>query len=310
MQTSFDRAQVIAETLPYLQRHFGATVVIKYGGAAMTDPAIRLKVLKDVVLLRLVGMNPIIVHGGGPEINAMVDRMGMETTKVQGYRVTDAATMEIVEMVLSGRTNKGIVQDINSFGGNAIGISGKDGHLLHVTKYMPDGIDIGFVGEVAEVCPQVIADLIDAGYLPVIAPIGVDEHGQSYNINADTAAAAIAGALDAEKFIMLTDVPGVLFDVNKPDSLISSLTVTDAKTLIDTKQIGGGMIPKISACLDAIERGVGRCHIIDGRQPHALLVELFTDGGIGTMVMPDETEEPACELPTVPGSAGILPASE
>jgi len=257
-------------------------------------------VLKDVVLLRLVGLNPILVHGGGPEINALVDRMGMETKKVHGYRVTDAATMELVEMVLSGSTNKGIVQAINNFGGNAIGISGKDGGLLRVEKFMPDGADIGFVGEVAEVNTKVIRDLVHAGYLPVIAPIGVDDAGQSYNINADTAAAAIAGALNAEKFIMLTDVPGVLLDVNTPESLISSLTVSDASMLIDTKQISGGMIPKIAACLDAIAGGVGRCHIIDGRQPHAILVELFTDGGVGTMVVPDEaTLEPACVLPPV-----------
>ncbi len=300
MQTTFERAQTIAETLPYLQRHCGATVVIKYGGAAMTDPAIRTSVLKDVVLLRLVGMNPILVHGGGPEINTMVDRLGMETRKVAGYRVTDAATMEIVEMVLSGSTNRSIVQDINTIGGNAVGISGKDGGLLRVTKFRPGGADIGFVGEVAEVNPQVIRDLVDAGYLPVIAPIGADDAGQSYNINADTAAAAIAGALHAEKFLMLTDVPGVLLDVNNPGSLISSLTVSDAETLIETKAVSGGMIPKIDACLDAIRRGVTRCHIVDGRQPHAILVELFTDGGVGTMVTSDEaTAEPAPGLPCV-----------
>ncbi|HEX2952078.1 MAG TPA: acetylglutamate kinase [Armatimonadota bacterium] len=302
MQTFFERAQTIAETLPYLQRHRGATVVIKYGGAAMTSPDIRLMVLKDVVLLRLVGLNPILVHGGGPEINAMVDRMGMKTVKVQGYRVTDAETMEIVEMVLSGRTNKSIVQDINSFGGNAIGLSGKDGHLLRVKKYMPGGADIGFVGEVSEVKPQVIRDLVEAGYLPVITPIGVDEQGQSYNINADTAAAAIAGALHADKFIMLTDVSGVLLDLQNPDSLISSLTVSDAQTLIETGQISGGMIPKITACLDAISLGVSRCHIVDGRQPHSLLVELFTDGGVGTMVVPDDVTVESVPLPPVVGA--------
>jgi acetylglutamate kinase len=299
MQTLFERAQTIAETLPYLQRHRGATVVIKYGGAAMTDPAIRLKVLKDVVLLRVVGLNPILVHGGGPEINALVDKLGMETTKVAGYRVTDAATMDVVEMVLAGGTNKSIVRDINIAGGNAVGISGKDGGLLRVRKFMPGGADIGFVGEVEEVRPQIVHDLVEAGYLPVIAPIGFDEHGQSYNINADTAAAAIAGALGAEKFIMLTDVPGVLLDVHRPDSLISSLSVTDANTLIESHQIGGGMIPKITACLDALQRGVARCHIIDGRQPHGILMELFTDGGIGTMVVPDapDTDAP----PMMPG---------
>ncbi len=300
MQTNYDRAQTIAETLPYLQRHRGATVVIKYGGAAMTDPVVRRQVLKDVVLLRLVGMNPIVVHGGGPEINALVDRLGMATTKVQGYRVTDAETMAVVEMVLAGTTNKGIVQEINDNGGNAIGICGKDGHLLRVTKFMPGGADIGFVGEVADVRVSVIRDLVAAGFLPVIAPIGVDEDGQGYNINADTAAAAIAGALGAEKFIMLTDVPGVLLDVKRPESLISSLTVSDARTLIETRQISGGMIPKIDACVDAIRRGVGRCHIVDGRQLHAILVELFTDGGIGTMVIPDEaTAEPAPQPPLV-----------
>jgi len=301
MQSLFERAQTIAETLPYLQRHCGATVVIKYGGAAMTDPEIRRKVLADVVLLRVVGLNPILVHGGGPEINAMVDRMGMATTKVAGYRVTDAATMEIVEMVLSGSTNKGIVQALNAVGGNAIGLSGKDGNLLRVTKFMPDGQDIGFVGEVAAVNTLLIRDLTTAGYLPVIAPIGVDEQGQSYNINADTAAAAIAGALQADKFIMLTDVPGVLLDLNDPRSLISTLSVTDATTLIETRQISGGMIPKISACLDAVNRGVSRCHIIDGRQPHAILVELFTDGGIGTMVVPDADN--SNQLPTLPATA-------
>lgn len=301
MQTLFERAQTIAETLPYLQRHRGATVVIKYGGAAMTDPAVRVKVLKDVVLLRLVGLNPIVVHGGGPEINAMIDRLGMETTKVSGYRVTDRATMQVVEMVLAGSTNKSIVQDINSFGGNAVGLSGKDGRLLGVRKFMPGGVDIGFVGEVECVRPQIIRDLIAGDYLPVIAPIGVDEDGESYNINADTAAAAIAGALGADKFIMLTDVPGVLLDVRDPASLVSSLSVTDATTLIDAGQVGGGMIPKITACLDALAAGVGRCHIVDGRQPHAILVELFTDGGIGTMVVHDDvTTAPVSPPPTLP----------
>ena len=235
-------------------------------------------------------------------IDAMLDRLGIETTRVQGYRVTDAATMEIVEMVLSGATNKGIVQTMNEHGGRAIGLSGKDGGLLRVTKFMPDGIDIGFVGEVAEVCPRVLRDLISAGYLPIIAPIGVGEDGGSYNINADTAAAAIAGALHAEKFIMLTDVPGVLLDVKDPASLISSVTVSDAQMLIETGQISGGMIPKITACLDAIQTGVSRCHILDGRTPHALLVELFTDGGIGTMVVPDNA---GCEAaPGMPMIAG------
>ncbi len=290
MQTIFEKAQTIAETLPYLQKHNGATIVVKYGGAAMTNPQVRAEVLRDVVLLRLIGLNPIIVHGGGPEINAMVDKLGMETVKVQGYRVTDAATMEIVEMILSGSTNKGIVRDINNAGGNAVGISGKDGNMLQVEKFMPNGADIGFVGEVTVVKTDLIHDLVDAGFLPVIAPIGFDETGQSYNINADTAAAAIAGALNADKFIMLTDVPGVLLDINDPKSLVSSLTVNDANTLIDTGGITGGMIPKITACLDAIKSGVKRCHIIDGRQSHALLVELFTDGGVGTMVIPDETE--------------------
>ncbi|HOF87493.1 MAG TPA: acetylglutamate kinase [Armatimonadota bacterium] len=298
MQTLYERAHTIAETLPYLQRHRDATVVIKYGGAAMTDPAVRTKVLRDVVLLRLVGLNPILVHGGGPEINAMVARLGMETTKVNGYRVTDAAMMDVVEMVLAGLTNKRIVKDINGFGGNAVGLSGKDGRLLRATKMMPDGVDIGFVGEVAEVNPRIIRDLTAGGYLPVIAPIGFDDDEHSYNINADTAAAAIAGELKAEKLILLTDVPGVLLDVNDPASLISSLTVSDATTLIETRQIGGGMIPKIEACLDALRRGVGRCHIVDGRQPHGILVELFTAGGIGTMLVPDDAgAEPTPALP-------------
>jgi acetylglutamate kinase len=302
MLPPFEQAQTIAEILPYLQKHRGATVVIKYGGAAMTNPQIRMSVLKDVVLLRLVGLNPILVHGGGPEINAMVDRLGMPTERVDGYRITDAATMEVVEMVLSGSTNKAIVRDINVIGGNAIGISGKDGHLLMAAPFRPNGKDIGFVGEVEMVRPQIIRDLVEAGYLPVIAPIGIDCQGQSYNLNADTAAAAIAGALDADKFIMLTDVPGVLLEVEHPESLVSTLTASDANTLIETGKITGGMIPKIAACLDAIERGVARCHIIDGRQPHAMLVELFTVGGIGTMVVPDEATAEA--IPEMPHPAG------
>ena len=280
------KAEVIAEILPHLQRYRGATIVIKYGGSAMVDKNVRFTLLRDVVLMKYVGLNPIIVHGGGPEINLMIDKLGMETKKVEGYRVTDSETMEIVEMVLSGSTNKSIVRDLNLNGGDAVGISGKDGNLLKVEKFMPNGNDIGFVGKVRKVNPKIVSDICNDGYLPVIAPIGTDEEGNSYNLNADTAAAAIAGALNADKFVMLTDVPGVMRDMNDAESLISSLTVSEARNLMHEGVISGGMIPKLDACFDAIDRGVAGCHIVDGRHPHALLLELFTDAGAGTLVLP------------------------
>jgi len=280
------KAEVIAEILPHLQRYRDATIVIKYGGSAMIDPNVRFTLLRDVVLMKYVGLNPIIVHGGGPEINSFIERLNMETVKVEGYRVTDKETMDIVEMVLSGSTNKSIVRDLNLNGGNAIGISGKDGNLLKVEKFMPNGVDIGFVGKVRKVNPKVVSNLCEDGYLPVIAPIGIDDEGRSYNLNADTAAAAIAGAVSADKFVMLTDVPGVLRNMSEQESLISSLTVKEAKDLMTEGIITGGMIPKLDACFDAIERGVSGCHIVDGRHPHALLLELFTDAGTGTLVLP------------------------
>jgi len=280
------KAEIIAEILPHLQRYRGATIVIKYGGSAMVDPNVRFTLLRDVVLMKYIGINPIIVHGGGPEINQMIDKLNMETKKVEGYRVTDSATMEVVEMVLSGSTNKSIVRDLNLSGGNAVGISGKDGNLLKVEKFMPNGHDIGFVGKVRKINPKIVSDICADGYLLVIAPIGTDEEGESYNLNADTAAAAIAGALNADKFVMLTDVPGVMKDMNDPDSLVSTLTITEARELMREGIISGGMIPKLEACFDAIDRGVLGCHIVDGRHPHALLLELFTDAGAGTLVLP------------------------
>ena len=280
------KAEIIAEILPHLQRYRGATIVIKYGGSAMVDPNVRFTLLRDVVLMKYIGINPIIVHGGGPEINQMIDKLNMETRKVEGYRVTDCATMEIVEMVLSGSTNKSIVRDLNLSGGNAVGISGKDGNLLKVEKFMPNGHDIGFVGKVRKINHKIVSDICAGGYLPVIAPIGTDEEGESYNLNADTAAAAIAGALQADKFVMLTDVPGVMKDMNDLESLVSTLTITEARELMREGIISGGMIPKLEACFDAIDRGVSGCHIVDGRHPHALLLELFTDAGAGTLVLP------------------------
>lgn len=279
------RANTLIEALPYLREYWGATMVIKYGGAAMVEPQLQAMVLQDVVLLRYVGMNPVLVHGGGPEISDMMRRLGKEPVFVRGLRVTDAETMDIVEMALMGRINQDLVAAVHAAGGKAVGFSGKHGGMLTVTKQAGE-VDLGFVGAIERVDPTLIRTISEQGYIPVIAPIGLGEDGQTYNINADVAAGSIAGALQATKLIVLSDVPGILADAQDVSTLVSSLTAEQARQMIAERKVESGMIPKVEACLDALAQGVPRCHIIDGRAPHALLMEIFTDVGIGTMVLP------------------------
>ncbi len=274
------------EALPYLRQWHGKTVVVKYGGAAMTDESLKHQVMQDVVLMHYVGINPILVHGGGPEVSEAMKKTGKEPVFVRGLRVTDAETMEIVEMVLAGKTNKGIVSLIQGQGGRAVGLSGKDGNLFVARKMVAEGADLGFVGEVIQVNPDVLHTLVRGGYIPVICSVAVGEQGESYNINADHVAGRLAGELGAEKLILLTDVKGILEDVKNPASLLSSLDMTRARALIEERKVDRGMIPKVEACLMALERGVPRAHILDGREPHCLLTELFTDEGVGTMIVP------------------------
>jgi len=278
------RAAVLIEALPYLRQFRGQTVAIKYGGAAMVDDALRTEVLKDIVLLEHVGLRPVVVHGGGPEISDMMRRLGKEPEFVDGHRVSDAATVEIAQMVLTGKTNPDLVAAIRQQGGRAIGLSGKDGAMVVARRQSGDK-DLGFVGEVASVDPGLVQGLVAQGFIPVIAPIAAGAGGETYNINADHFAGRIAGPLGASKLVLLTDVRGVLRDRSDPDSLVSELTEAAARRMIAAKQIESGMIPKVQACLDALDGGVARCHIIDGRLPHALLMELLTDVGIGTMVV-------------------------
>jgi len=279
------RASTLIEALPYLREYWGATMVIKYGGAAMVEPELKAMVLQDVVLLRYVGMYPVLVHGGGPEISEMMRRLGKEPAFVRGLRVTDAQTMDIVEMVLMGRINQDLVAAVNAAGGKGVGLSGKHGKMLKVAK-QPCEVDLGLVGAIAEVDPAIVGTLVAQGYIPVIAPIGFGEDGQTYNINADHAAGKLAGALRATKLIVLSDVPGILRDARDEKTLVSSLTAEQGRQMIASGQVESGMIPKVEACLDALAEGMPRCHLVDGRAPHALLMEIFTDVGIGTMVLP------------------------
>ena len=278
------KAEVLIEALPYIQKFNRKIIVVKYGGSAMVDEELKKKVIEDVVLLKLVGFKPIIVHGGGKEISKWVDKVGMETHFVNGLRVTDVPTMEIAEMVLN-RVNKSLVSLVQNLGVEACGISGKDGEILKVTKKLSNGADIGFVGEVKEVNPQLILDLIENDFLPVICPVGTDENGNSYNVNADDAACAIAKAVKAEKLAFLTDIEGVYRDKDDPGTLISELDLEEAHELIKDGYIGGGMLPKLNNCIDAVENGVSRVHIMDGRIPHCLLLEIFTNNGIGTAIL-------------------------
>ncbi len=284
MQEWLGKAEVLIEALPYIQRFNRKIIVVKYGGSAMVDGELKKNVIKDVTLLKLVGFKPIIVHGGGKEISRWVEKIGMEPKFINGLRVTDEETMEIAEMVLN-RVNKSLVQMVQELGVKAVGISGKDGGLLKVEKKYSGGQDIGFVGEVTEVNPKVIYDLLEKDFLPVICPVGMDEEFHTYNINADDAACAIARAVHAEKLAFLTDVEGVYLDPSDKKSLISELGIEQAKELIGEGNIGGGMLPKLNNCIDAIENGVSRVHILDGRIPHCLLLEIFTNKGIGTAIL-------------------------
>ena len=283
-QMYLDKANVLIEALPYIQRFNRKIIVIKYGGSAMVDEELKRNVIQDVVLLKLVGFKPIIVHGGGKEISRWVGKVGMEPKFVNGLRVTDADTMEVAEMVLN-KVNKELVTMIQSLGVNAVGISGKDGGMLKVEKKYSNGQDIGYVGEITQVNPQILYDLLEKDFLPIVCPIGMDENYDSYNINADDAACAIARAVHAEKLAFLTDIEGVYKDPKDPSTLISELEVEEAKHLIGDGYIGGGMLPKLQNCIDAIESGVSRVHIIDGRIPHCLLLEIFTNKGIGTAIL-------------------------
>lgn len=277
------QAEVLVQALPYIRRWHGHTVVIKYGGAAMIDDSLASSVMQDVVLMHYVGIRPVLVHGGGPEISEAMKRLGKQPQFVQGLRVTDAETMEIVEMVLTGKTNKRLVSGIHRQGGRAVGLSGKDGQLLVANKVEGE-VDLGFVGEIEQVNPEILNSLIEAGYIPVISTVGIGTEGESLNLNADHAAGALAAALGAVKLILLTDVPGVLSDQDKPESLISEMSRKQVEQMIENGRAAGGMIPKLQACLTALEGGVERAHILDGRILHAILIEVFTDSGIGTMV--------------------------
>jgi acetylglutamate kinase len=281
------RVRVLSEALPYIQKFAGRTVVVKYGGAAMKDSALKDRVIRDLVFMSCVGIRPVLVHGGGPEINSWLEKIGIEPQFKDGLRVTDAATMDVVEMVLVGRVNKEIVSLINQSGGNGVGLCGKDGNLI-VAR--PDGREgIGFVGEVSNVNVDILNTLVKSGYIPVVSSVAADENGQAYNINADTVAGEIAAALGAEKLILMTDTPGLMRDFKDPSTLIRQLDIQGARALIADGTVSGGMIPKLSCCVRSLAQGVKGAHIIDGRLPHSLLLEIFTDNGTGSMIVSSAT---------------------
>lgn len=283
------KAETLIEALPYIQQFNRKIIVIKYGGSAMTNEELQANVIKDVTLLKLVGFKPIIVHGGGKEISRWVDRMGMEPRFVNGLRVTDSATMEIAEMVLN-KVNKNLVRLVQELGVKAVGISGKDGDLLKVKKRYADGEDIGYVGEITDVEPKILYDLLEKDFLPIVAPIGTDDNFDTYNINADDAACAIAKAVGANKLAFLTDIEGLYKDINDKSTFISKISADDVDKLIEDGWIGGGMLPKLNNCTDAIRAGVSNVHILDGRLAHCLLLEIFTKQGIGTQIVNDRGE--------------------
>lgn len=293
MINSVEKASVLIEALPYMQNFAGKTIVIKYGGNAMINDELKRNVIKDIILMKCVGMRPVVVHGGGPEITGMLKKLGKETEFVSGLRVTDSETAGVAEMVLVGKTNTEIVSLLNQYGARAIGLNGKDADLIVAAKHMAkviDGdqtreVDIGFVGDITKINPSIIRTLLDNGYIPVIAPTGVGLKGETYNINADYVAGEIAAALGAEKLLLITDVEGIYREFQDKSSFISTLSVYEAEKMIREKQIDGGMIPKVEACLRALAGGAAKTHIIDGRQPHSLLIEVFTDKGIGTEVV-------------------------
>ena len=281
-----DRAKVLAEALPYIQKYSGKTVVVKYGGNAMVSDELRRAVISDIILLKLVGINVVVVHGGGPEINEMLSRVGKESRFVGGLRYTDRETMDIVQMVLCGKVNKDLVATLNRAGGSAVGLCGLDGGMLQAVRMNRDGVDYGLVGDSVAVQPKAILDAIQDGFIPVISTVaqGVDED-TSYNVNADTAAARIAVALGAEKLILLTDVRGLLRDRNDESTLISQVRLSEVPLLVREGVISGGMIPKVDCCVDAVRNGVSRTHILDGRIPHSILIEVLSHAGIGTMIL-------------------------
>lgn len=280
------RVRVLSEALPYIQQFAGRTVVVKYGGAAMKDSMLKAKVMRDIVFLACVGLRPVVVHGGGPEINSWLGKLGIEPQFKNGLRVTDAPTMDVVEMVLVGRVNKEIVALINQAGGSAIGLCGKDANLIKARPQNDAGI--GFVGDVSSIDASVLESLVNSGYIPIVSSVAADDTGQAYNINADTVAGELAAALGAEKLILLTDTPGILQDYHDPSSLIAKLDIQQARNLIESGVVSGGMIPKVNCCVRSLAQGVRAAHIIDGRIPHALLLEIFTDAGIGSMLVASE----------------------
>ena len=294
MVSNLQKAKILVNALPYIKKYYGQTIVIKYGGSAMVDKTARKQFIKDVVLMKYIGINPVIVHGGGPEINEMLKKVGKESKFIAGNRVTDEETVEIVEMVLSGKVNKGIVADINKYGGKAIGISGKDDNMILVRqKYIEEKsenseetkkIDIGFVGEIENINTEIIKMLEKSDYIPVISSIGTDKNGQTYNINADYVAGEIAGKLNADRMIFLTDVDGILLDYHDKQTLIDEIDVYHVNKLIEKGVISGGMLPKVNTCLKAIEKGVENVIILNGKLEHSLLLELFTEEGAGTLI--------------------------
>ncbi|MGI6166527.1 MAG: acetylglutamate kinase [Eubacteriales bacterium] len=282
---NFKRAEVLTQALPYIQKYYNKIIVVKYGGNAMLNEDLKRQVMDDIILLGLIGVKVVVVHGGGPEITEVLDKFGKKSVFIDGLRVTDRESAEIVQMVLAGKVNKNLVNLLQTKGGNAIGICGIDGRLIEARRR--DEVH-GFVGEITRVNVKPIIDLLQNGYIPVVSTVGCDKEGNIYNINADTAAAYIAGAMKAERLMTLTDIAGVLRDVNDPSSLIKFMNVNEAKEMIKSGAVSGGMIPKIQCCIDAIELGVSRVTIIDGRVPHSLLIEMLTDEGAGTMIAADD----------------------
>jgi acetylglutamate kinase len=279
-----DRAEVLVHALPHIQQYAGKIIVVKYGGNAMTSEILKDAVMGDLVLLSQVGIKVVLVHGGGPEISEMLSRVGKKSVFANGLRVTDGETMEIVQMVLAGKLNKNLVALLQKKGGQAIGLCGLDGHMIRAERLNEE---LGFVGEITDVNPQPVLDLLDKGYIPVVSTVGCDDEGNSYNINADTAAAALAGVLGAECLITMTDVPGIMRDKDDPSTLLSKIRVSDVRSLTLEGVISGGMIPKIECCVEAIRRGVGKVFVIDGRVPHSIIMETLTDEGLGTMLVMD-----------------------
>jgi acetylglutamate kinase len=286
LETDVDRVRILSEALPYIQQFRGRTVVVKYGGAAMKDSTLKASVVRDIVFMSCVGMRPVVVHGGGPEINTWLTKLNIEPQFKDGLRVTDAATMDVVEMVLVGRVNKELVSLINQAGGQAVGLCGKDGNLI--TARSQGNADVGFVGDVTNIEPGLVKALVEDGYIPVISSVASDESGQAYNINADTVAGELAAALNAEKLILLTDTRGILRDYKDPSTLLPKLDIREARKLIDEGVVAGGMIPKVQCCVRSLAQGVGATHILDGLINHALLLEIFSDTGIGSMLVASE----------------------